>query len=195
VTNLIPTIIERIAILSCFGKLFTNILNKRLNEYLECHNLLNEEQAGFRSQYGTTDHMFSLKMLIGYYLSCSKKLYCAFVDYRKAFDSVNRLHLWHKLLSHNINGKCLGIIYNMYSKVKVNCELTSFFSSFTGVRQGENRSPILFSIFLNDLSEFVSNKYTGLVNISNATLECLSDDVIDVYVKLFLLLYADDTVL
>jgi hypothetical protein len=94
--------------------------------------------------------MFSLKMLIDYYLSCNKKLYCAFVDYRKAFDSVNRFHLWHKLLSHNIDGKCLGIIHNIYSKakscVKVNCGLTSFFSSFTGVRQGENLSPILFSI-------------------------------------------------
>jgi hypothetical protein len=48
---------------------------------------------------------------------------------------------------------------------------------------------------LNDLSEFVSNKYTGLVNISNATHECVSDDVIGVCVKLFLLLCADDTVL
>jgi hypothetical protein len=118
---------------------------------IECHNLLNEEHAGFKSQYCTTDHMFSLKMLIDYYLSCNKKLYFAFVDYRKSFDSVNRFHLWHTLLSHNIDGKCLGIIHTMYSRVKffvkANYELTSFFSSFTGVRQGENLSPILFSIF------------------------------------------------
>jgi hypothetical protein len=38
-----------------------------------CHNLLNEEQAGFISQYDTTDHIFSWKMLIDYYLSCYKK--------------------------------------------------------------------------------------------------------------------------
>ena len=42
-----------ITILGCMGKLFTNILNERLNTYLENCNLLNEEQAGFRKKYGT----------------------------------------------------------------------------------------------------------------------------------------------
>ena len=52
-----------ITILSCFGKLFTAILNKRLNEFLSFHNILEENQAGFRSGYSTTDHIFSLHAL------------------------------------------------------------------------------------------------------------------------------------
>lgn len=194
-----PNNYRGITILSCMGKLFTNILNERLNIYLESCNLLSEEQAGFRKNYGTIDHVFSLKLLIDFYLKNKQKLFCAFVDYRKAFDSLNRLHLWNKLLSHNIDGRCLKIIHNMYQKakscVKVNNVLTGFFSSYTGVRQGENLSPILFSIYLNDLTQFMSCKMEGLTTMSSVTQACLSDDTIDVYLKLYLLLYADDTVL
>ena len=57
-----------ITILSCFGKLFTALLNQRLNSYLESTGLLIEEQAGFRKHYSTADHIFSLKMLIDFYL-------------------------------------------------------------------------------------------------------------------------------
>ena len=74
-----------ITILSCFGKLFTAVLNNRLNKYLEDMNVLAEEQAGFRKGYGTTDHIFNLKCLIDLYLFRGRKLFCAFIDYKKAF--------------------------------------------------------------------------------------------------------------
>ena len=48
-------------------------------------NLLAEEQAGFHKGYGTTDHIFNLKCLIDLYLFRGKKLYCAFIDYKKSF--------------------------------------------------------------------------------------------------------------
>ena len=116
-----------------------------------------EEQAGFRKNYSTTDHIFNLKCLIDLYLFRGKKLYCAFIDYKKAFDSVNRIYLWQKLLSLNVDGKMFKIIHNMYEQAKScvkagNCK-SQFFSCNVGVRQGENLSPILFSIFLNDLTE------------------------------------------
>ena len=188
-----------ITILSCFGKLFTSLLNSRLNKFLEENNVLCEEQAGFRKHYSIVDHIFSLKMLVDLYLAKNKKLYCAFVDYRKAFDSVNRIALWRKILSYNIDGKCFKIIYNMYDKakscVKSNNTLSDFFVSHTGVRQGENLSPVLFSLFLNDLCNFMSNKYSGLQLLTDSVTHLLSDDDVEVYFKLYLLLYADDTVI
>ena len=57
-----------ITILSCYGKLFTCILNNRLHTYLENSGLMCEEQAGFRKGYSTTDHIFILKCLIDLYL-------------------------------------------------------------------------------------------------------------------------------
>ena len=68
------------------------------------------------------------------------------------------------------------------------------FSCNVGVRQGENMSPILFSVFLNNLTEFVSHAYEGLNRISNMAHFLLGDDDVEVYFKLYVLLYVDDTV-
>ena len=57
-----------ITILSCFGKLFTAVLNNRSNKYLETMDLLCEEQARFRKSYDTTVQIFNLKCLIDLYL-------------------------------------------------------------------------------------------------------------------------------
>ena len=53
-------------------------------DYLEGHDLPNEQQAGFRSGYYTIDHVFTLSGLINIYLSKIRKLHVAFVDYEKS---------------------------------------------------------------------------------------------------------------
>ena len=102
-----------ITLLSCVGKLFTALLNYRLTNYLEATGSIGDEQAGFRGGYSTIDHIFTLYAIINIYLSHGKKLYCAFIDYRKAFDFVDRVSLWSKLISNGVNGKILKVIYNM----------------------------------------------------------------------------------
>lgn len=82
---------------------------------------------------------------------------------------------------------------NAKSCVKQGCKLSEYFYSNVGVRQGENLFPVLFSLFLNDLVEFLSHSYDGLSNIYNAAHIFLDNDDISVYLKLYLLLYADDT--
>ena len=59
----------------------------------------------------------------------------------------------------------------------------------------KNLSPVLFSLFLNDLTEFISHVYDGLNAVSNMSKILLSNDEIEVYFKLYILLYADDTVI
>lgn len=181
-----------ISLLSCLGKLFTSIINYRLNTYAETSNLIKETQAGFRNNFSTADNMFILKNLIDLAQSNKKKLFCCFVDFKQAFDSVWRTGLWQKLIKENINGKCLNIIKNLYSNIKSQVVTshgsTEFFKCSTGVRQGENLSPFLFSIFLNDLDEYLQNHVKGV------TIDTLADRS-QIYLKLFILLYADDTVL
>ena len=60
--------------------------------------LLGEEQAGFRSGYSTIDHIFTLHTLVDLYLYKKERLYCAFIDYKKAFDFVDRTLLWQSIL-------------------------------------------------------------------------------------------------
>ena len=70
-----------------------------------------------------------------------KKLFCAFTDYKKAFDSVDRAALWHKLLRSSVDGKSCVITRNMHAQaksgIKVNGCNSEFFKSSVGVRQGE----------------------------------------------------------
>ena len=182
-----------ISLLTCFGKLFTYILNTTLNLYADKSNLINGNQAGFRKNHSTIDNLFILKSLIDLVQVDKKKLYCCFIDFKQAFDSVWRVGLWRKLQNEKINGKCFNVIYNLYNNIKskiVTKEGSSdFFYCLNGVRQGENLSPFLFSIFLNDLENFLSNQ-----NVSGAKRETNIDQA-NIYLKLFILLYADDTVL
>ena len=182
-----------ITILSCFGKLFTAVLNQRLTNFLDQHDIIEENQAGFRSGYSTLDHIFTLHSLIEILKFKKTKLYCAFVDFSKAFDSVWRGGLWMKLLGNSINGKIFQIIFNLYQNIK-SCVMysgsqSSFFQSFCGVRQGENLSPVLFSLFLNDMEEFLKTNHCTGINFD------FDNDQFTVFLKLLVLLYADDTVI
>ena len=171
-----------ITLLSTLGKLFTRVLNSRLMDWAESYHVYIEAQAGFRAEMGTSDNVFVLHGLITHLLNQDKKLYCAFVNFKKAFDFVNRVIIWYKLIKLGVRGKMLNVIRSMYnsvkSKVKYNNELSSDFDSYLGVRQGECLSPFLFSMYLNDIEdEFYLNGVEG-IDIGS--------------IKLFLLLYADD---
>ena len=189
-----PNNYRGITLLSCLGKLFTSCLNSRISHFLFSNGKIGYEQAGFRPEFSTLDHIFSLHAIIEYYKCKNRRVYCAFVDYSKAFDMVDRTALWSKMLAEGINGKILTLIYNLYAKakscVRYNNQLSDFFSCNIGVRQGENLSPILFSIYLNDFQNTLRNKSNGLNALSNEI-----QGELEVFLKLYTLLYADDTII
>ena len=195
-----PNNYRGITLLSALGKLFTSILNIRLTNYIDNVELLGEEQAGFRERYSTMDHIFVLNCIIDLYLRNGKRLYCAFVGYKKAFDLVDRSALWSKLIANGINGKVITVIYNMYkdakSCVKSINTTSEYFKCNVGVRQAENLSPLLFAIFLNDLEmSLMKDGVAGLQFINKKVKNYLSDDDIETWLRLYTLLYADDTIL
>ena len=121
------------------------------------------------------------------------------MDYSKAFDTVNRVALWSKLLAKGIGGKSIKSIYSMYNNAKscisISGKTSGYFACKTGVRQGENLSPLFFSIFMSDLKDNLCTKYNGLSLINNNISDLLNDINLDTYLKLYVLLYADDTVI
>ena len=197
-----------ITILSCLGKLYTSVLNNRLKIYSEAENVIGEEQIGFRENYSTMDGVFSLYSLIELMKIRKKKLFCAFIDLKKCFGSVWRDGLWEKLNTHvKLGRKMTKSIMSMYKNVKSYIEMYShnvsgqlifnsseIFNCMNGLREGENLSPILFSIYVNDLKNFLEQ-----CDCEGVFAKCLVNDSIDEdimnYIKILILMYADDTVL
>ena len=62
-----PNNYRGITVYSCLGKFFTLIINDRLTKYLDEHNIIYDNQIGFRKGYRTSDHVFVLKSLIDLY--------------------------------------------------------------------------------------------------------------------------------
>jgi hypothetical protein len=118
-----------------------------------------------------------------------------FVDFAKAFDTVWRDGLWHKLLLNNMNGNMFNVIVNMYkdakSRIVYKNSMSEFFPCSNVVRQGENLSSFLFALFLNDLETIMETcDVEGLKTVSSEL-----KDKLNLYLKLFIILYVDDTVI
>ena len=180
-----PSNYRGITISSCIGKLFNKILNNRLVEFLQKRDILCKEQIGFIKGNRTTDHMFILKNLIDRHThKGASPLYTCFVDFRRAFDTVWHDGLFYKLRRMGVSDKYYQTIKTMYAStnlsVKVGNYCTDTFSSFTGVRQGDNLSPTLFNIFINDIPSYFDSSCDAV---------CLTKNHINC------LLYADDLVL
>ena len=191
-----PENFRGISLINSISKIFTNILTIRLQKWAENNNVIDESQAGFRKQYSTIDNIFSLQALIQKYLCRERgRFYCIFVDFRRAFDSISHNKIWDSLQRKGIseNSKFLKIFQSMYSQlkscVKINDSLTKFFECSIGTRQGCVSSPIIFSLFINDLvaylkSEtdhgiFVTNNIEDLLALMFADdVSCFSDTVI-----------------
>ena len=101
--------------------------------------------------------------------------------------------MWYKLIHEGIQGKCFNLIVNMYkdikSKITTSQGSSELFDCHKGVRQGKNRSPFLFSIFLNDIEYHLDKSQVNGVNIS------YNLDDASLFFNLLSLLYADDTVI
>ena len=88
---------------------------KRLDDWAAENNIIHESQAGFRRNYSTIDNIFTLQSLIQKHISKKGgRFYCVFIDYKKAFDSVNHDKLWEALERKGIGGKFLNFWKSLY---------------------------------------------------------------------------------
>lgn len=87
-----------IALTNTITKIFTTLIATRLARWCEKHNILPECQFGFRAERSRKDNIFTLQARIALELAKPKgKLYAEFVDFKRAFNSVNHDILWQSL--------------------------------------------------------------------------------------------------
>ncbi len=154
----VPANYRGITLMSCLGKLFLSILNARLLKYALDNKILSKKQLGFLAGNRCSDaHIIINNMIRKYCHNQGKKIFCSFIDFSKAFDTVPRDILLDKLKGHGITGCFFNIIKNIYSNdkacIKMQSQLTNPFQINMGVRQGCVLSPLLFNIFLSDLAK------------------------------------------
>ena len=122
-----PSNYRAITLVSCLGKLYTSIVNERLKKWALQNDVITDAQFGFKADYSTIDAIFILESFISKAIREKKKMYCAFVDLKRAFDSVYRMGLWYKMINSGIDGKQFQLIRSIYLDVlKVLCQKYEF---------------------------------------------------------------------
>jgi hypothetical protein len=161
-------------------KILMGVLLSRLEKFERKNKILNEFQAGFRRGYSTVDNIYNLISIVNLKFHENKKVYAFFVDFKAAFDCIPRMSLLYKLSTMGISSKFLNLIQSLYTNTKAAVwdgeELSEYFSTAMGVKQGCLLSPLLFALFLNDLHEFLG----GGLTINNFIIRLLmyADDII-----------------
>ena len=106
-----PLSYRGISLLSVPYKIYADILNQRLTKWLEENKLLVEEQNGFRKKRNCVEHIYTLYSIENNRKLSKQSTYVCFIDFKKAFDTVNRDLLWYKLMRIGITGRILDIFH------------------------------------------------------------------------------------
>jgi hypothetical protein len=175
---------RNVSLLSHASKVLLNIILGRMKQYSERE--LPEEQAGFRTGRGTRDMLVLLQQIIEKSIAMADKtLYLTFIDYTKAFDTVDHHELFHVLLRMGIPKHLVVLIQQLYRQQKAavrwNGEMTEWFDIGQGTRQGCNISPSEFNLYAEDIMRRAAEKNDSGIVIGGRKIDNIR--------------YADDTTL
>ena len=164
-----------IMLLSVPSKVLTRIILERLKDAID--DQLRPEQAGFRKDKSCTDQIATLRIIIEQSLEWQSPLYMNFIDFQKAFDSIDRETIWKLLQHYGIPPIYVNLIKQLYQEATCqiihNGKLTEAFEMKTGVRQGCLLSPMIFLMVVDwVMKETVKAGKTG---IQWTLTQCLED--------------------
>ena len=150
-----PSNYRPISLTSCLSKFVEGFVKDRLNYFLTSNNLICFQQSDFRNQRSTHDNLLFLTQKISENFNRNKKTCLILFDICKAFDKTWHFGILHKLLQLKVPLYLTKWIKSFLSHrlfcVKVNEAISDFEEISIGVPQGATLSPLLFSIFINDI--------------------------------------------
>ena len=162
------------------SKIFEKLLARQISYYFESNNLMNEGQHGFRKGHSCETALHELISDIN--KARDKKLISLllFIDFRKAFDTVDSNLLLTKLFHYGFDTNALKIVADYFTNrnqiTKINSICSASNSIKLGVPQGSILGPLFFLIFINDLPPFL-NKLKSKLFADDTTLYHQHSDI------------------
>jgi endonuclease/exonuclease/phosphatase family metal-dependent hydrolase len=176
-----------ICIIPVLYKLFSKLLYSRLYPILDLAQ--SPDQAGFRHNYSTLDHLFVFKMLQEKSEEFQLNTWAAALDFKKAFDSIDQLFIWEALEDQQVPIGYIRVLKDLYreqhARVKTD-RLSRSFQIQRGTKQGDPLSSLLFNAVLEKVmrrakENFEAKKYgiqLGTTDSSRLTNLRFADDVL-----------------
>ena len=150
-----------VSILCCISKVFEKMMYSRLLDFLNTYKILVEYQFGFRKQHSTYMALLALMDELTKALENKDYVVGIFLDFSKAFDTVNHIILLHKLYHYGVRGSALlwfeSYLSGRKQYVTYNGVASTVKTIECGVPQGSILGPLLFLIYINDLAKVSKN--------------------------------------
>ena len=147
----LPTNYRGITLSVIASKLYNSMILSRISEYVDP--ILRRNQNGFRKGRSTIPQILALRRIIEEMKIGKQKATIIFVDFAKAFDSVDRKAMLHILKNYGIPDDIIRAIAIMYENpetfVNTSDGPTQLFKTTTGILQGDTLAPYLFVIVVD----------------------------------------------